>query len=125
MAIAGNAHVLDGRRDAAAVCESAPCDRVRRLEDQVANLQLALLSQRQIGTVIGLLAQRFGFTTEQAWRVLVRLSQNTNIKVRVAARVLAEAFDGRVSDEDAPLLAELAAQLPVSGWPRRVRQRDD
>jgi len=96
--------------------EAGP-DRVRQLEAQVAHLQEAMLTQRQIGAVIGMVAQRFGCTTQQAWRLLVRLSQNTNIKVRVVARVLCDAFDGRSRPEDAQLLTRLAPHLPASGWP--------
>ena len=104
--------------------DGAGPDRILQLEAQVAHLQEALLTQRQIGAVIGMVAQRFGCTTHQAWRVLVRLSQNTNIKVRVVARVLCEAFDGQGRPEDARLLTQLAAHLPASGWPGVKRQDD-
>jgi hypothetical protein len=92
-------------------------ERVLRLEAQVAHLELALCTQRQIGMTIGLMAQRFGCTTDQAWKVLVRVSQNTNIKVREVARLLCDAFNGEAHEEDAHLRRELAAHLPASGWP--------
>ena len=109
--------LLDGAQPDGLRPEVALAEQVRQLDAQVAHLELALRSQRQIGVVIGLVAQRFGCTTDQAWRVLVRLSQNTNIKVREVARLLCEAFDGVSKSEDAELLRVLAVQMPASGWP--------
>ena len=113
-------HIYDGVAPVAADghgLDTGHPDGAKALRAQVANLERALVSQRQIGMVIGLLAHRFGCTSEQAWLILVRLSQDTNIKVRVVARVLVEAFDGTTTQEDAPLLTVLRAQLPAAGWP--------
>jgi hypothetical protein len=109
--------LLDGHQPDGLRPDVALAEQVRQLDIQVAHLELALRSQRQIGVAIGLVAQRFGCTTDQAWRVLVRLSQNTNIKVREVARLLCEAFDGVSKSEDSELLRVLAVQMPASGWP--------
>lgn len=89
-----------------------------QLRQRVEHLEIALSSQRLIGTMIGILAQRYGCTSEQAWSMLVRLSQHTQHKVRDIARVLVGAFDGRDLDAaDAELLAEVSRRLPDQGWP--------
>jgi len=88
-------------------------DHVRQLQTEVAQLREALPAQQLIGAATGLLANRFGLRTEQAFRVMVRLSQHSNVKVRVVARVLVTAFDGELATADAPLLTELLAQLPA------------
>ncbi|HEY5788513.1 MAG TPA: ANTAR domain-containing protein [Microlunatus sp.] len=82
------------------------------LERQVRNLEVALTTQRTIGVAVGLLAHRYGFTTEQAWLLLARLSQDTNVKVREAARVLVDAHNGQTEGADAGTLARVAARLP-------------
>lgn len=94
---------------------------VTELRQRVAHLEIALDSQRVIGTTIGILAQRFGCTTEQAWSVLVRVSQHSQYKVRDIARVLVDAFDGRelvAADEE--LLAAVSRQLPDHGCAGRT-----
>ena len=92
-------------------------ERLRVAEDRVENLERALASQRQIGIAIGLLAHRFGCPPEQGWRLLVRLSQGTNVKVRELSRVLADAHAGRIRPGDTAVMAALAAQLPRDRLP--------
>lgn len=87
-------------------------DRVTDLEKQVAQLEAALQSQRQISVVVGILAERLGCSTDVAWSVVVRLSQRTNIRVREIARVIGEAYDGRGRAEDAELLTSLMSSVP-------------
>ncbi len=64
------------------------------LRGEVAHLQEAVKSQRDIGMAIGLLSARFGCSTEQAWRTMQRVSQNSNVKVRTVAHVLVTTHDG-------------------------------
>ena len=64
------------------------------LRDEVAQLHEAVKSQRDIGMAIGLLSARFGCSTEQAWRTMLRVSQDSNTKVRAVARVLVATHDG-------------------------------
>lgn len=90
-------------------------ERLRSAEGQVAQLKGALTSQRLIGVAVGLLAHRFRCSPEQSWRLLVRLSQTSNVKVREVARILVDAHAGRGDAEDAEVLASLASQLPGDG----------
>lgn len=91
---------------------------LRDLQLKVENLERALESQRTIGIVIGILAERYQCTTGDAWAYLRRLSQSANIKVRDIARVLQGACDGSISASDAQLAASLDEMLP-GGLPRR------
>lgn len=92
-------------------------DPLVELQRKVDNLQVALASQRTIGTVIGIFAQKYGCTTDEAWSVLVRLSQHTQVKVRDVARVLQDAFNGQLREDDADLVAAVTARLPGGTWP--------
>lgn len=84
---------------------------ILELERELAQLREALAQRQQYGVVTGLLAARFGLTPEQAWRLLVRLSQHSNLKMRVVARVLHDRYFDRLSPEDKPLAAQLDGQL--------------
>ena len=87
------------------------------LRDEVAQLHEAVKSQRDIGMAIGLFSARFGCSTEQAWRSMLRVSQDSNTKVRDVARVLVVTHDGTAEAEDRQVLAGLARHLPAAGWP--------
>ncbi|MBC2932548.1 ANTAR domain-containing protein [Nocardioides sp. zg-1228] len=87
------------------------------LRDEVAQLHEAVKSQRDIGMAIGLLSARYACSTEQAWRTIVRVSQDSNTKVRAVARVLVSTHDGTASEADRETLARFVAHLPASGWP--------
>lgn len=89
------------------------------LRDEVAQLHEAVKSQRDIGMAVGLLSARFACSTEQAWRTMLRLSQDSNTKVRDVARVLVATHDGTAGAEEREVLARFAAQLPTTGWPDR------
>ena len=81
------------------------------LRHQVRNLELAMESQRLIGIAIGLVAQRAGCSSDLAWQQLVRVSQDTNVKVREIARILVDARNGRAEPADAATLADVASRL--------------
>jgi hypothetical protein len=87
------------------------------LRDEVAQLQEAVRSQRDIGMAIGLLSARYGCSTDQAWRTMLRVSQDSNTKVRTVARVLVATHDGTADAADHEALATFVAHLPASGWP--------
>jgi ANTAR domain len=87
------------------------------LRDEVAHLHEAVKSQRDIGMAIGLLSARFGCSTEEAWRTMLRVSQDSNTKVRTVARVLVATHDGTAAPDDRELLATFVRHLPASGWP--------
>lgn len=91
------------------------------LRDEVAQLHEAVKSQRAIGIAIGLLSARFECSTEQAWRTMLRVSQDSNTKVRTVARVLVATHDGTADADDRATLATFVGHLPASGWPEGPR----
>ena len=95
---------------------SEPTPPADELRDEVAHLQEAIRSQRAIGTAIGLMSAKYGCSTEQAWRTMLRVSQDSNTKVRTVARVLVVVHDGTAGHEDNEILRSFEAQLPASGW---------
>ena len=86
------------------------------LREEVAHLHEAMKSHRDIGMAIGLLSARYGCSTEQAWRTMLRVSQDSNTKVRTVAHVLVAVHDGTADAEDTAILRSFEAQLPASGW---------
>ena len=62
---------------------------------EVATLRDAIATRTIIGQATGLLAGQLNITTPMAWRVMRRLSNETNIKLRDIARALVDAHDGR------------------------------
>ena len=55
------------------------------------SLRRGLESRTEIGKAIGLMMARYGLDDHQAFRYLVRVSQNSNVKLReVATKVLQE-----------------------------------
>ena len=114
---------LDGHRQVATdlgsdrrEIDGAPHHEVAELTAVVTQLREGMATRQLIGTATGLVAGRFGCTSEQGWAVLARASQHTNIKVREIARVLVDAHNGQSKPEDAAILARVSAQLP-GGWP--------
>src|SRR5918994_6347733 len=87
------------------------------MRDEIAHLHEAVRSQRDIGMAIGLLSARFGCSTEQAWRTMLRVSQDSNTKVRDVARVLVTTHDGTAGPEEREALERFVEHLPASGWP--------
>jgi len=96
---------------------AAAHQRLVELELQVQQLREALASRQQLGAATGLLACRYHCGVEQAWRLLVRVSQDLNVKVREIARVVLDAHEGHSSPEDAELLAAVRFQLPAGHPP--------
>ena len=95
--------------------ESVPAD--DGLRDEIAQLTEAVHSQRAIGMAIGLLSAKYGCSTEQAWRTMLRVSQDSNTKIRTVARILVAVHDGTANVDDHDLLRTFESQLPASGWP--------
>ncbi|KRE95542.1 hypothetical protein ASG76_07855 [Nocardioides sp. Soil774] len=94
-----------------------PAEPTDALRDEVAHLHEAVRSQRDIGMAIGLLSARYSCSTEQAWRTMLRVSQDSNTKVRTVARILVATHDGSADAADAAVLATFVDHLPPSGWP--------
>ena len=65
------------------------------LAAEVATLRDAIATRTIIGQATGLLAGQLNLPTALAWRVMRRLSNETNIKLRDIARALVDAHDGR------------------------------
>ena len=95
------------------------------LHDEIAHLHEAMKSQRDIGMAIGLLSARFACNTDQAWHTMLRISQDSNTKVRLVAHALVATHDGSADAETAALLEAFADQLPPSGWPPGLRAGQD
>ena len=111
----GHRQVATGGADRREI-DGAPHQEVAELTAVVTQLRDGMATRQLIGTATGLVAGRFGCTSEQGWAVLARASQHTNIKVREIARVLVDAHNGQSKPEDAAILARVSAQLP-GGWP--------
>lgn len=94
-----------------------PAPQADALRDEVAQLHEAVRSQRDIGVAIGLVSARFGCSTDQAWRTMLRVSQDSNTKVRTVARVLVATHDGTADAEDREVMQSIVHHLPASGWP--------
>ena len=86
--------------------------RVAELEAEVAQLRDALARRQQIGVATGLIAQRFAISPERAWSLLVRLSQNGHVKVRVIAQAVIDAHCGRHDPAVAEILSSIEKYLP-------------
>jgi GAF domain-containing protein len=73
---------------------------------QLQTLQGAIGTRETIGKAIGIVMERYGLSSERAFEFLIRMSQNSNIKLRdIAATIV----DIRPRDDDPGLI------LP-SGW---------
>jgi hypothetical protein len=91
--------------------------RIAALEAEVAQLTDAAASRQRLGFVSGLIAERYGLGTDDAWGLLVDLSQRTNVKVREVARLILDGFEGRIAEEDRALAARINALGPRGGRP--------
>ncbi|NPD04902.1 ANTAR domain-containing protein [Nocardioides sp. zg-1308] len=105
--------------------EPAPAAPAEALRDEVSQLHEAVRSQRDIGMAIGLVSASYHCSTEQAWRTLLRVSQDSNTKVRTVAAVLVATHDGTADADDVAALGRLTDHLPASGWPASARTGED
>jgi ANTAR domain len=94
------------------VSASLEAGRVAQLESEIAQLKDALARRQQIGVATGLLAQRFAISPEQAWSLLVRLSQNGHVKVRDIAQAIINGHCGRIGPAEAQIFAAIQSYLP-------------
>ena len=88
------------------------------LRHEISHLHEAVRSQRAIGMAVGLLSATYGCSTEQAWRTMLRVSQDSNTKVRTVARVLVAVHDGTATPEDHDVLRTFESHLPANGRSR-------
>ncbi|HET9647725.1 MAG TPA: ANTAR domain-containing protein [Microlunatus sp.] len=94
---------------------------VERLRGQVEQLEEAIRTRQAIGLATGLVAYRFECSPDRAWSIMVRVSQELNIKVRDVARAMVAAQGGSVGEDEAALLARLSAILPGPWSPEERR----
>ena len=62
--------------------------KVRSAEDNAANLERALATNRRIGIAIGILICRHQLTADQAFAILATRSQHCHVKVRELAETV-------------------------------------
>ena len=86
--------------------------RVAELEATIAQLREGMVSRQQLGVVTGIVATKLEVTPDEGWAVLVRLSQDTNVKVREVGRVILDAYSGRLADEDEALATLIVDRCP-------------
>ena len=114
-------HPLDGSPappvDALATPAGHPDD---DLAAEVATLRDAIATRTIIGQATGLLAGQLNLTTPAAWRVMRRLSNETNIKLRDIARALVDAHDGRGAPD-----AGVARAIGVALGPALAAAQED
>lgn len=70
-----------------------------------------LASQPQIEQAKGILMQNFALDAEDAFIVLVRISQQSNVKLRVIATQVVDRCQGQVSPSTAATVAEVIEAL--------------
>jgi hypothetical protein len=88
-------------------------DRIRQLEDKVAQLEQAVDSHAVIDQAIGVLVAVGRMTPAEAWDVLRETSMCTNIKVRqVADLVVAWGQSGRLAADIREQLSMRLGQRP-------------
>ena len=92
--------------------ELALRERVAELEKQVEQLREALPTRQQLGLVTGLLAQRYGLAPDEAWALLIRISQHLNVKVREVGRVVLDGYCGQLAGHDEALVRRVDAYSP-------------
>jgi hypothetical protein len=99
--------------EAGSVAETVDLDsRVAQLEAEIAQLKDALARRQQIGVATGLLAARFAISPERAWSLLVRLSQNSHVKVREIAQAVIDAHCRRPNSMNGEILSSIEEHLP-------------
>ncbi|GEC08257.1 ANTAR domain-containing protein [Streptomyces spinoverrucosus] len=88
-------------------------DRLRALEDEVAQLKEAISSHAVVDQAIGMVVALGRVTPDQGWAVLKEVSQHTNIKLRtIAELILIWGRDGEMPPE---IRAELEDALDRYG----------
>lgn len=94
--------------------------RVAALEREVSQLRTALANRPRTEHAVGIVMQLVGCDETVAWDLLSRLSQRTNVKVRVMADALAARVgDGHGVPEDVAVGLRALAGQPRPGRSRR------
>ncbi|WP_420032333.1 ANTAR domain-containing protein [Streptomyces sp. cg28] len=94
------------------------CPKTPGLQDEVRQLQQAIVSHSVVDQAIGVVIALGGLTPEQGWSVLREVSQHTNTKLReIAERIVAWTAGGELPDSARQALdaALLRARDPAEG----------
>ncbi|MFE2838612.1 ANTAR domain-containing protein [Streptomyces mirabilis] len=94
-------------------------DRIERLERENEQLRYAIESRPVIDWARGALMATFGCPAEDAWEILVVVSQNSNVKLRVVADVVTAAVTG---PEPMPPDLQNHLQTAVERWRSREHE---
>ncbi|MER5946906.1 ANTAR domain-containing protein [Streptomyces sp. NPDC001904] len=75
------------------------CPKITGLQDEMRQLQQAIVSHSVVDQAIGVVIALGGLTPEQGWSVLREVSQHTNTKLReIAEQVVAWTAGGELPD---------------------------
>ncbi len=99
--------------------------RALRLQDDVENFKVALRTSRRIGVALGIVMTTQRRTLDDAWQLMVKESQNRNIKVSVLAETVIHTggFDAPLGERRKPVspivraAAEPATRRSTTGAP--------
>ncbi|MFE4851182.1 ANTAR domain-containing protein [Streptomyces sp. NPDC056689] len=106
----GTDHKGRGREAASSdVADRAPADTGRAEQIELGQLRRAMKTRPVIDVARGVLMASFGLATEDAWSVLVSVSQNTNTKLHEAADDLVRSVTGEALPS--PIRQEIAARV--------------
>ena len=97
----------DGRADPVAALQ-----RIAALEAEVARLNAARAGRDRIARVCGMVAERYGLSSDGAWELLVAVSQSANVKLREVARVVEAGSCQLLTGADAELAVRLNRLAP-------------
>ena len=86
-------------------------DEVDRLRAELAQRREQLASQPAIEQAKGMLMHNFGLTADEAFALLRRLSQDTNVKVHTVAEQLVATLTGHVSTQGARRVAAVLEKM--------------
>lgn len=75
-------------RDAAVLLQAE--ERAAAMREEIRQLHCALATRDTIGQAKGILMERYGVNAAKAFRMLVKLSQNSNTPVSIVAQQLVE-----------------------------------
>ncbi len=102
-------------------------DELEALRHEVEHLRRALSSRADIDQAKGVLMLRYGLTSARAFDVLVRWSQDANVKLRVVAVALLQAIGAESRPVSVPeslvawVVAQLRGEAPGSPSRRQVQ----
>lgn len=90
---------------------SPPSTSVSELRTELKQRQEQLASQPAIEQAKGMLMHNFGLTADEAFALLRRLSQDTNVKVHTVAEHLVATLTGHVSTQGARRVAAVLEKM--------------